>query len=227
MIEQAKSLATAENKNVEFIQSPAESLPFLGDQSVDLVVSGEAAHWFDYPRLFAELNRVMKPGGTIAFWCYANTVFVDYPKASAILHHYDVGEGPDLLGSYGVQPGHSRLRDILRSFKPPPEDWADLERLEYFPSVQGPGSGEGVKLMHKRATLGQTLEYTRTWSSYHRWRESHPDRKRRGDGGPGDVVDEMFDKMVAAEKDWRDTESPLEKVVDIEWSSALVLARKL
>lgn len=36
----------------------------------DLVVSAEAVHWFDIPKFFAEAERVLKPGGLIAVWCY-------------------------------------------------------------------------------------------------------------------------------------------------------------
>lgn len=38
--------------------------------SVDLVVVAQALHWFDRQRFFAELDRVLKPGGVLAVWCY-------------------------------------------------------------------------------------------------------------------------------------------------------------
>lgn len=30
--------------------------------------TGQAAHWFDPPQVYAELRRVLKPGGSFAFW---------------------------------------------------------------------------------------------------------------------------------------------------------------
>ena len=37
----------------------------LTDQSVDLIVAGQAFHWFDTPETRAEFNRILKPGGHI------------------------------------------------------------------------------------------------------------------------------------------------------------------
>ena len=43
----------------------AEELP-LADQSVDVVVAGQAFHWFDLERALPEINRVLRPGGHLA-----------------------------------------------------------------------------------------------------------------------------------------------------------------
>ena len=42
----------------------------LPDSTVDLVTVAQALHWFDRPRFYAEVRRVLKPGGIIAVWCY-------------------------------------------------------------------------------------------------------------------------------------------------------------
>ena len=44
----------------------AESLP-LPDASVDAVVAGQAAHWFDPEPAAVELRRVLRPGGVVGF----------------------------------------------------------------------------------------------------------------------------------------------------------------
>jgi hypothetical protein len=49
----------------------------------------------------------------------------------------------------------------------------------------------------------------------------------RSEGGDGDVVDDLCDKMLAAEKDWQESPSPLDKEVKIEWTSVIILARKI
>jgi len=43
----------------------AEQLP-LADQSVDIVVSAQAFHWFDHDTALTEIARVLKPGGSLA-----------------------------------------------------------------------------------------------------------------------------------------------------------------
>jgi len=38
----------------------------LPDRSVDLIVAGQAFHWFDRPRCRTEFLRILKPGGAVA-----------------------------------------------------------------------------------------------------------------------------------------------------------------
>lgn len=218
---------TTEEKNIQFLISSAESLSFLPDQSVDLVVAGEAAHWFDTSRLFPELNRVMRQGGTLAFWGYADPIYIDHPEASSIMTHCTHNQDKDLLGPYWPQPGRSILQDKLRAIKPPLESWKDIQRLEYQPGMNGAGSGEGTKFVETTATLGQSMEYLRTFSSYHGWKKAHPGQVRRSEGGQGDVVDKLLDRMIEAEPGWTDPQTALTKPVRMEWKSALILARKL
>lgn len=45
--------------------SGAEEIP-LPDRSVDVVVAGQAFHWFDHPRALPEIARVLRPGGHLA-----------------------------------------------------------------------------------------------------------------------------------------------------------------
>jgi trans-aconitate 3-methyltransferase len=57
MIQEAKSRTKREDyPNVDFIEASAESLPFTADHSVDMIVAGQAAHWFDFPKFFTEMK---------------------------------------------------------------------------------------------------------------------------------------------------------------------------
>ena len=52
MIEQARrSNLNQDCANLVFRNSSAENLDFLTNESVDLIVAGQAAHWFDTERL--------------------------------------------------------------------------------------------------------------------------------------------------------------------------------
>ncbi|GAB2563893.1 class I SAM-dependent methyltransferase [Nocardia heshunensis] len=53
---------------VTALAGTAESIPLPTD-SVDAVLVGQALHWFDLPRAFPEIARVLRPGGVLAaFW---------------------------------------------------------------------------------------------------------------------------------------------------------------
>ncbi len=223
MIEQAKKISSTDYPKVYFRQSAAESLPFIEDGSVDMVVAGQAAHWFDYPKFFPEMQRILRKSGTLALWGYKDPVFVDYPKATKILIEYAYGMDERLLGPYWSQPGRSIVENKLRDILPPLSDWEDLQRIEYEPGTNGPESGEGTIFLHRKLKLGDCMDYIRTWSAVNAWQENHPDHKKREEGGMGDVVDRMFDKMKSVETDWGQGE---EKELEVEWGTGLLLARR-
>jgi SAM-dependent methyltransferase len=50
---------------VDAISGTAEAIP-LPDRTVDALTVAQAFHWFDRPAAFAELHRVLRPGGRIA-----------------------------------------------------------------------------------------------------------------------------------------------------------------
>ena len=226
MIKQARcTMKKDEYPNVEFVQASAESLPFLDNRSVDMVVAGQAAHWFDHPKLFKEMNRIVKPGGTLAFWGYTDHIFRDYPKASELLHRTAYSASKELLGPYWQQPGRSIVQNYLRDIKPPKGEW-EVDRREYDPILGKLQSEEGKFTMTKCMTVAMSMEYVRTWSSYHGWQETHPDRKAKSAGGDGDVVDDLFEEIKEAEPEWGNQGDWQEKEVDLEWGTALVLARR-
>ena len=230
---------------IEYRASAAEDLPFLADGEVDMVTAGQAAHWFDQPRWWGEMRRVVRKGGTVAAWGYRDFLFTEHPRASAVLRRYTYGD--EWLGKCWSQPGRSVVEDRLRSIRPPAEDWEDVTRWEWEPEFEvevKEGEGEGVRqpvlgddgregygrlvkeregLMRRTMKLGEVESYVGTWSCCHTWREKHPEAKSIADGGQGDILDELMEKMREAEgwgKDWR------EKQVDIAWGHGVILARR-
>lgn len=65
----AQLAQAAPHPGVSYHQS-AETAPMLGDASADLVTVAQAAHWFDRPKFYAEVKRVLRPGGVVALWTY-------------------------------------------------------------------------------------------------------------------------------------------------------------
>lgn len=224
MVKQAQSQTpTSEYPNVTYREAGAESLPFIEDGSVDMVVSGQAAHWFKYEQVWPEMKRILRPGGTLAFWGYKDNVFVDYPYATELLHKLSspFTDDPNTLGPYW-EPGRKIMVRKLRDVSPPPEVFEDEQRIEYEPAAKGARSGEGTMFVHGRMTVQGAKEYLRTFSSIHAWQEAHPDRTKKSEGGPGDFVDALFEQAALKEDIWNHDDEE----VDVEWGSILLMVRK-
>lgn len=86
--------------NIHYQLSRAET-PEFPDNMFDLITVGQAAHWFDFEKFYAEVNRVLKPGGLIALVGY-NLLKVDEPTESMIGHLYN----NTLFGCWDVERDH-------------------------------------------------------------------------------------------------------------------------
>lgn len=75
----------------------------LDDKSIDLVTIASALHWFDLDRFYAEVRRVVRPGGVLAAWSY-HVGYMEAPFDKVFLHFYQ-----DILFNY-FAPG-ARLVD--------------------------------------------------------------------------------------------------------------------
>lgn len=62
----ASAVAT---EGVRYLTAPAHASG-LPDHSVDLVTVAQALHWFELESFYAEVRRVLRPGGVLAVWTY-------------------------------------------------------------------------------------------------------------------------------------------------------------
>jgi trans-aconitate 3-methyltransferase len=220
MVKQAQAQTPASDfPNVQVNQGTAENLSAVESGSVDMVCAAQAAHWFDFKRAWPEMFRVLRPGGTLALWCYKDHVYVDYPKASGILLGFMYGDSKETLGPFW-EPGRQIVRGNYRAIQPPKDLFVEEKRIEYEPETKGPGSGKGENLMRRTMTVDQSKEYMHTWSSVHSWQEAHGNPKAKDDGGDGDITDKIHDAMKEAEG-WDDKTQLV-----MEWWSSIILARK-
>ncbi|KAI1817932.1 methyltransferase domain-containing protein [Poronia punctata] len=230
MIEQAAG-SSSNNTNLTFRQARAEELSSLvRPGTVDVAVAAQAAHWFDQTVVWRELARAIRPGGTVAFWGYKDNVLVGFEQATAIMEEFVYGFGrvaPGIegMGGYWEQPGRNILRDLLRSVVVPEEDWRDVVRFEHEPGEEGDGDQQGW--LRREMKLGQVEAYTRTFSSYSGWKDAHPEIKSRAEGGSGDVLDVMWDRMVDAVPAWKALgEKWREAEVVNDWGTFIIMARR-
>lgn len=72
--------------NISYSVAPAEKTPFP-DSYFDCVVVAQALHWFNFPLFYAELDRVLKPGGVFAAIGYS-LPSIDAGTDELLLHFY-------------------------------------------------------------------------------------------------------------------------------------------
>jgi SAM-dependent methyltransferase len=147
----AEQLASAEaHPRVEYRVAPAESSG-LAAASVDLLTVAQALHWFDLPAFYAEADRVLRPGGVLAAWCYGLFRFAD-PEVQAVL---------------------ARFHDRVEPYWPPERQLleAGYRTLDFpFPEDAAPDFA-----MTEGFDLDRLLGYLGTWSAVKRYREVRGD----------------------------------------------------
>lgn len=123
----------------------------LQDDTVDLVTVGQALHWFDLARFFAEASRVVVADGVLAAWCYE--LCTVSPACDAVVERLYTG----IVGPFW--PKERRLIE---------ERYAGIE----FPGV---ALAAPVLEMATEWTVDDMLGYLRTWSACQRYRREHGD----------------------------------------------------
>ena len=121
---------------VSYVAATAENAP-LADQSADLAVAAQAAHWFDLPRYWAEVHRVARPGALVALIAYGNAQ-LDEP----MLHERFVRFYHDEVGRWWprerqiIEDGYRTIRFPFSEIEPPPLElraiWTADQMLGYI-----------------------------------------------------------------------------------------------
>ncbi len=141
--------ATAHNA-LRYVCSTAEQLPFKAGQ-FDLITVAQAAHWFDHATFNAEADRILKPNGMLALWCYG--LFTIEPGIDVLINHY-----------YG---------ETLDAYWPAERHWIEkgYSGLPFpYPLIDTPTFYIEVKW-----DLPQVLGYLFTWSATQRYLADHDD----------------------------------------------------
>lgn len=144
----AAQIAKAQpNVQVDYRCEPAEQCS-LADASADLAVSAQAAHWFDLPAYYAEVRRVVKPGGRVALVGYANI------------------EADPL-----VQPAiHAIYEGMLGAYWPPERRYVESRYADLafpFNALQTP-----ELYIEARLSMPALLGYMMSWSAVKAWQDA-------------------------------------------------------
>ena len=137
----AKQIENAvHHPRVRYTCAPAEASG-LDDQVADLIVAAQAAHWFDLPAFYREVDRVGRPGSVIALVSYG-IVKVDEQLDPIIGRFYW-----DVLGPYWPAE-RKHVEDGYRSLDFP------------FAEIQAPDMA-----MSASWTFSDFVGYVNTWSA--------------------------------------------------------------
>lgn len=85
----------------------------VGDHGVDLVVAGQAAHWFDHSKVWPQLTKHVRPGGTVAYLGYAELLFPSHPHLTHLFTRFSSSPPPHGIGPYWSQPGRGIVEGLL------------------------------------------------------------------------------------------------------------------
>jgi SAM-dependent methyltransferase len=129
---------------VAYLAATSEQVP-LADECVDLTVVAQALHWFDLDAFYAEVRRVLRPGGLIAALTYG--LHRISPPVDAIVDRLYT----DIVGPYW--PEERRHIDAGYASLPFPFEPVTL----------------GSYAMTANWSLSQLLGYLRTWSAVQRY----------------------------------------------------------
>jgi SAM-dependent methyltransferase len=133
---------------VEYRVGPAEHSGLL-DQSVDLVTVAQALHWLDLPTFYAEVDRVLVPGGVLAVWSYASQR-LDHGALDSMLTRFYT----EVVGPFWPE----ERRHVEAGYRTLPFPYVEVRTPEFA--------------MTEQWTLAQLLGYLGTWSATQRFHEA-------------------------------------------------------
>ena len=143
------------------IVSPAKTAGLDAGARPTSSTVAQALHWFDRPKFWDEVRRVLRPGGVIAVWCYELQQVS--PDIDAIINRFY----RETVGPYWT-PDRKLVEDGYRSGRVP------VRRNSRRPSFA----------MTTEWTLEQQVGYLGTWSAVGRYREE-TGRRSGGAGAAG------------------------------------------
>lgn len=206
-----QELPARDKQRIRFEIVSAEKLSEkFEDNSIDMITGAESIHWVKHEEFFHESYRILRPGGTLAFWFYVEPIFLDFSEANTIYEKY-VYRNDRYMGPCWEQPGKDFLRFFGRDIVIPKEKFADIEKHEYIPLKSEKKTEFQIKKYEY--TMRSFRNYLYSWSAYHTWQKRH--------GKDGKNVADMFVDELKETFGWsEDTE------IRVEWGTVYFLARK-
>lgn len=194
--------------NITFKVASAEEFPEeIAENSVDIITGAECIHWVDHNAFYQESWRVLKPGGTLAYWFYKDPIVIGEEKANKLYDRYCYGD--EYLGPYWQQPGRNFLRTFMKEVQIPKKLFENIERVEYTSKDFDQETPLSIKMT---VTVDWWESYIKSWSSYHSWKK---------DNGDKEDIAERFLKELKELNKWDDKTE-----IKLSWETMYTFATK-
>lgn len=232
--ERCDQLNIKDSTCLSFESGSAESLASNENvkNSIDLVTVAEAIHWFtDWPKFFGACYNILKPGGTLAYWIYADPVIADFKgpcissiskceimqKTMAVYDKYTYSD-PKYIGPYWNQPGRRILQDmcVLTDEAIPMDLFEDVVKRTFIlePGKAQYGSeNHDLVLNRKGILIDEYVDYLTTYSGFYSYKEATGDDK---------LLRNVFVEEILRETGWDREITRL----DLVWNTKYVFMRR-
>ncbi|KAM4626998.1 uncharacterized protein O3C94_019975 [Discoglossus pictus] len=135
--------------NLTYSVCPAEMVP-VDNASVDLLTASASVHWFDIERFVKEVDRILKPGGCLAFFSY-------FPKME--LHYKDRSEQ--------MKKAMNEMHEFLAPFRNAKLHHLESGYKDIFEAIPYKDKQRMDNIITKvHMTIGQVLGIIQTMSMY-------------------------------------------------------------
>ncbi|XP_068200880.1 putative methyltransferase DDB_G0268948 [Palaemon carinicauda] len=188
------------NSNVSFKVSGAEILPFK-DNSLQLVTSSQACHWFDMPAFYKEADRILVPGGVLALYGYLFPRPVHDHHSDKLYELIDHVYSKETAGYWGVG-----RKDV-------DEAYSDDRFIIPYPSFMR----DDTHYVDKMTSVSDLTGYLTSWSGFQKMKE------KLGESAAQKVLDDFqngFMKVLDVPTGPEDTQ------VCLRFQFFLLMARK-
>lgn len=163
----AAGLQPESGNKIRYAKGTAEDLPAVGvkDNSIDLAVAGEAAHYFTHENSWPQLARALKPKGSIAWIVssadqpttrnvkltvkgYGRIGFPGYPEANKIMSQLM----DHTLSPYWSEPGWSISEGLYDRIPFPVEPKPASGLVDKLPDLEGDGHALNTEINEPKPT---------------------------------------------------------------------------
>lgn len=193
--------------NIKFMVGSAEAFPDeIAANSVDMITGAECIHWVDHGNFFQESARILKPGGTLAYWFYKDPIMVGYPEANDLYDKYCYGD--NYMGKYWQQPGRNFLRTFMKEVEIPPI-YDNIIRVEYLKSDFLKPTPLSIKMTVR---VDWWESYIKSWSAYHSWMKEN--------GHKSDIAEDFLAELKQVLNWSNDTQ------IELIWETMYTFATK-